>query len=239
MRSTRSRLAALLALAVLIAALPFLLPVKDSAARFLDWLEGLGEWGPLAVGLAYIPACIFFFPGSILTLGAGFLFGVPRGGIAVYAGAVIGAAAAFWVGRTLARGWIAERISRNPKFKVLDEAVAAQGLKIVLLTRLSPLFPFNLLNYAFGITQVRFRDYLLASAAGMLPGTLMYVYIGSGLKNAAEIFSGQASRKPEAQLLFYTGLIVTVILTLWITRIARKALSGKLPERNAGAADEN
>jgi uncharacterized membrane protein YdjX (TVP38/TMEM64 family) len=100
------------------------------------------------LGAAYVPAALLFVPGSLLTLEAGFAFGVVRGTIAVSLGSVLGASAAFLAGRTLARGLIEGRISRNPKFQAIDRAVGEQGFKIVLLTRLSPIFPFNLLNQA-------------------------------------------------------------------------------------------
>lgn len=137
------------------------LPLKDYLTQFIDWVRGLGDWGPVVLGLAYIPACLLFVPGTILTFGGGFAFGLVQGIIAVSLGSVAGAAAAFLNGRFLARGLIEEKIARHPRFRALDRAVAEQGFKIVLLTRLSPVFPFNLLNYAFGLTQVRFRDYLL------------------------------------------------------------------------------
>jgi uncharacterized membrane protein YdjX (TVP38/TMEM64 family) len=124
-------------------------------------------------------ACILLLPGSILTLGAGVLFGVVNSSIAVSIAATLGATCAFLVGRYLPRVWVAKRIANNDKFKAVDEAVAKEGWKIVLLTRLSPVFPFNLLNYAFGLTQVRVRHYFFASWLGMIPGTIMYVYIGS------------------------------------------------------------
>ncbi len=145
----------------------------------LDLIAGLGPWGPVMFVLLYIVATVFFLPGSILTLGAGFVFGVIKGAILVSIAATLGATAAFLVGRYLARDWVAKKIEGNVRFKAIDEAVAREGWKIVGLTRLSPVFPFNLLNYAFGLTRVSLRDYFFASWIGMMPGTLMYVYLGS------------------------------------------------------------
>jgi uncharacterized membrane protein YdjX (TVP38/TMEM64 family) len=119
----------------------------------LTWIEGLGVVGGIAFIAIYIAATVAFLPGSILTLGAGVVFGVLLGSVYVFIGATLGAIAAFLVGRYLARGWISQKIEGNQKFAAIDKAVANEGLKIVLLTRLSPIFPFNLLNYAFGIKQ--------------------------------------------------------------------------------------
>ena len=145
----------------------------------LDWIRGLGALAPIVFIAIYIAACVAFLPGSILTIGAGVIFGVVRGSIYVSIAATLGATAAFLVGRYLARDWVRARLEGNAKFKAIDEAVGREGWKIVILTRLSPVFPFNLLNYAYGLTRVTLRDYFFASWVGMIPGTILYVYIGS------------------------------------------------------------
>ena len=144
----------------------------------LQWIDSLGAVGAIAFILLYIIATVAFLPGSILTLGAGVVFGLVLGSFYVFIGATLGATAAFLVGRYLARGWVAKKIEGNQKFRAIDRAVGREGFKIVLLTRLSPIFPFNLLNYAYGLTGVSLRDYFIASV-GMIPGTIMYVYLGS------------------------------------------------------------
>ena len=141
----------------------------------LEWINDQGAVGGIAFILLYIVASVAFLPGSILTLGAGVVFGVFLGSVYVFIGATIGAIAAFLVGRYLARGWVASKIAGNEKFAAVDNAVGREGLKIVLLTRLSPVFPFNLLNYAYGVTGVSLKDYILGTI-GILPGTVMYVY---------------------------------------------------------------
>src|SRR5262249_24071426 len=147
------------------------------------------------------------------------IFGVIRGFIAVSVGSVLGAAAAFFVGRKLARGWVEQKVAGNPRFQALDRAVGTRGFKIVLLTRLSPIFPYTLLNYAFGLSRVRFRDYFLASWIGMLPGTVMYVYLGSLADNLAQVASGRVDKDAGQQVLFYAGLVITVVVTVYVTRI--------------------
>src|SRR5205823_5071389 len=140
--------------------------------------------------------------------------------IAVSIGATLGATAAFLVGRYLARDWVSKKISANAKFAAIDKAVADQGWKIVGLTRLSPIFPFTLLNYGFGVTRVSLRDYVIATWIGILPGTTVYVYVGS-LARAV----GGSTRSPAEWVLLGLGLVATVIVTFFVSRIARRSLA--------------
>lgn len=190
----------------------------------LNWIESLGYIGGIAFIAIYILATIAFLPASILTLGAGAVFGVVWGSLYVFVGSTLGAIAAFLIGRYLARDWISNKIAGNQKFAAIDQAVAHSGFKIVLLTRLSPLFPFNLLNYAFGITGVGLKDYAIASI-GMLPATVMYVYIGSLAGDIARIGSDNQSPDPTFQwAIRIISLIATIAVTLYVTNIARKAI---------------
>lgn len=214
----KSILGAALLLALLILARRFSL--SDLLAR----IQHLGPWGPVAFIAAFILACVAFVPGAILTLGAGALFGVLRGTLFVSIGSILGATCAFLIGRYLARDWIARRLQGNPKFAAMSAAVGREGWKIVALMRLSPIFPFNLLNYAFGVTQVRLRDYVLASWAAMLPGTVMYVYIGSLAGNLAGLGAGARSRTPAEWALYAAGLAAAVAVSVYVARIARAAL---------------
>ncbi|WP_392532515.1 TVP38/TMEM64 family protein [Nostoc sp. C117] len=194
----------------------------------LQWIDSLGTVGAIAFIALYIIATVAFFPGSILTLGSGVIFGVVWGSLYVFIGATLGATAAFLVGRYLARDWIAHKIADNKKFAAIDQAVGREGLKIVLLTRLSPIFPFNLLNYSLGITGVSLKDYFIGSL-GMIPGTIMYVYLGSLAGNLAMIGTETQPTNPTIQwAIRIIGFIATVAVTIYITRIARKALEEEL-----------
>ncbi|MBA4396261.1 MAG: hypothetical protein C0394_02555 [Syntrophus sp. (in: bacteria)] len=195
--------------------------------RALDWISDLGAWGVLVFIILYILACVFFLPGSILTLGAGIIFGLFEGSVIVSISSTLGATAAFIVGRYFARDWVAKKIEGNPGFKTIDDAVAKEGWKIVGLTRLSPVFPFNLLNYAYGLTKVSLRDYFFASWIGMLPGTIMYVYIGSLVGDLARLSAGGRTRTTAEWALYVVGFMATVMVTIYVTRIARAALSKK------------
>lgn len=211
---------------------------KQHILNVLQWIQELGPWGPFFVTLFYIAACVFLLPGSILTLAAGFLFGVPIGFLSAWLGATLGACAAFLVGRTFGRDWIAAKVAGNPKFAAVDEAVGREGFKIVFLLRLSPVFPFNILNYALGLTKVSFRNYALASFLGMIPGGLMYVYFGSAARSLAEVASGSVEAGRTGQIYYWVGLVATIIVVTFITRVARKSLreaqqetTGQQPEQ--------
>jgi len=224
------RIVTLAILVVSIGASLFLLLTQAYLSWFLAWVQRIGPWGAVLLGAAYIPAALLFIPGSLLTLGAGFALGVGLGTVAVSIGSTLGASAAFLAGRTLVRGFIEAKISHNPRFQAIDQAVKHEGFKIVLLTRLSPVFPFNLLNYAFGLTPVSLRDYFLASWIGMLPGTVMYVYLGSAAKNLADLAAGKALGETGQQVLFGVGLLATVAVTVAVTRVAKRALNAVVPD---------
>ncbi|MEG3437337.1 TVP38/TMEM64 family protein [Pannus brasiliensis CCIBt3594] len=208
----------------------------------LESIDRLGAVGAIAFIALYIVATIAFVPGSPLTLGAGAIFGILMGSLYVLIGATLGAIAAFLVGRYLAREWVARKIAGNQKFAAIDRAVGREGLKIVLLTRLSPVFPFIFLNYAYGVTAVSLRDYALGSV-GMIPGTILYVYIGSLAGNLASIGTGTPSANPALQWsVRIVGLIATIAVTLYTTKIARTALEKEVsasPDPESDRAGSN
>jgi uncharacterized membrane protein YdjX (TVP38/TMEM64 family) len=218
-RSSVIRILFLVLLAVgIVCAILYRHELAEQVTRYREWIRELGVWGQVILALAYIPASVLFIPASWLTLAGGVAFGL-WAVVPISLGSTAGASAAFLTGRYLARDWVEQRVAASPRFQALDHAVAAQGFRIVFLTRLSPVIPFNFLNYAFGLTQVRFRDFLVASWLGMLPGTFMYVYLGSAVGEAA-IEAGLAQR-----IWFGVGLVVTVIVTVMVTRLARRALA--------------
>jgi len=191
-------------------------------ATALDRIRDLGPIAPLVFIILYIVAAVLFIPGSILTIGAGVVFGLLRGAIYVSIGATLGAIAAFLVGRYFARDWVRGQLEGNPRFAAIDKAVGREGWKIVLLTRLSPVFPFNLLNYAFGLTAVTLRDYSVATWIGITPGTVLYVYIGAISGNLAT--AGQTHRTPAQWALNIVGLVATITVAVYASRIASRAL---------------
>lgn len=202
-----------------------LLPVDQWLEAFNEWVGHLGPWGIVIFVAVYVVATVLLLPGSILTLGAGFVFGLGWGLFAVSIGSTLGAALAFLVSRFIARERIEAMARGNENFRRIDKAIGEQGAKLVFLLRLSPLIPFNLSNYFYGLTAVKFWPYVLASWIGMLPGTLLYVYLGTagraGLQAAAGADSG---RSPLEWTFLGVGLAATAVVTIWVTKIARNAL---------------
>lgn len=193
---------------------------------FAQWVDGLGALGPLVFILGYIVATVAFIPGSLLTLAAGAIFGIARGAAYVFVAATLGATAAFLVSRYLARRFVERKVAGNPSFASIDRAIETQGRRIVFLLRLSPVFPFNLLNYALGLTRVRLADYVVASL-GMLPGTILYVYYGKLAGDVAALAGGASTPKGSGYyIVLGLGLLATLAVTTIVTRLARNALRG-------------
>jgi pyruvate/2-oxoglutarate dehydrogenase complex dihydrolipoamide dehydrogenase (E3) component/uncharacterized membrane protein YdjX (TVP38/TMEM64 family) len=219
---TSKAIIVVIVLAAIIAGVLFL-PVRQWFMEFESYVKSLGTVGPVVVILVYVLCTVLFIPGSAITVGAGTLFGLKTGFVVVVLGANLGALCSFLLARTFLREKVATWAAANPKFRSLDQAIGKQGFKMVLLTRLSPVFPFVLLNYFLGLTAVRTRAYVLANLLGMLPATFLFVYIGAAARDA---IAGQmdASAGFYQQILKYIGLLATVAVVVIVTRIARKAL---------------
>ncbi len=226
--SGRGKLVAAVAVTGGVAALAWAIDVQEGLRAALAWIDGQGVAGAVVFAALYILACVLFIPGSVLTLGAGFLYGVVHGTVLISIASTLGATAAFLVGRYLARDWVARRVAAHPRFAAIDEAVGREGWKIVGLTRLSPAFPFNLLNYAYGLTRVSLRDYFFASWLGMLPGTVLFVYLGSLAGSLATLGTGAGERTPAEWVGYGVGLVATLGVTAYVTRLARTALARKV-----------
>src|SRR5438477_11802712 len=228
-RIPKNALGWLVALIVIVIAL-FLamkfLPVQQWLGSFNDWVGQMGAIGIFIFIGVYAVATVLLAPGAILTIEAGFAFGLWKGFLAVSAGATLGASLAFLVARFIARGKIEAIAKGNEKFRNIDNAIGRQGAKLVFLLRLSPVIPFNLSNYLYGLTGVKFWPYVLASWIGMMPGTLLYVYIGTAGKAAVSAAAGGEAMQHGWQYWTFmsVGLAATVIVTIWVTKIARGAL---------------
>ncbi|MGI8437155.1 MAG: TVP38/TMEM64 family protein [Chthoniobacterales bacterium] len=203
------------------------LPVEDWLKSFNQWVSHMGVAGIFIFIGAYAVATVLLVPGSILTLGAGFAFGLWKGFLAVSAGATLGAALAFLVARFVARKKVESMAKGNQKFQNIDDAIGKQGAKLIFLLRLSPVIPFNLSNYFYGLTSVRFWPYVLASWIGMMPGTFLYVYLGTAGKEAVSAAGGGAAHGWQYWTLLGVGLAATIAVTIWVTRIARAAVKKK------------
>ena len=205
-----------------------LVDIKSFWEMTLMRVEKLGFWGYLLFVFIYNLGTLLFIPGSILTIKGGCLYGLLLGTVIVLISAFFGAIICFLLGRYYCRDWVNQQLEKHPLLQKLDRVVAQEGWKLVFLTRLCPLFPFNLLNYFFGITEITFRDYILGSLA-ILPGTVMYVYIGSLARDLATFEPSNYGDIPETQSLIWVmrllGLMATIAITIYTIQIAQKTIN--------------
>jgi uncharacterized membrane protein YdjX (TVP38/TMEM64 family) len=225
-RTAIGRIVALVAIVITLFLAMQFLPVEQLLRSFNHWVAQMGTAGIFVFIGVYVVATVLLAPGAILTIGAGFAFGLWKGFLAVSAGATIGASLAFLIARFIARNKIEAIAQRNEKFREIDNAIGKQGAKLIFLLRLNPVIPFNLSNYLYGLTGVKFWPYALASWIGMMPGTLLYVYLGTAGKAAVSVAVGGEAVKHGWQYWTFmsVGLSATVIVTIWVTKIARDAL---------------
>ncbi len=220
------RLVALIAIVIALLLAMRFLPVQQWLRNFNDWVGQMGTAGIFIFIGVYALGTVLLAPGSVLTIGAGFAFGLWKGFLAVSAGSTLGAALAFLVTRFIARERVAAIAQQNEKFREIDSAIGKQGAKLIFLLRLSPVIPFNLSNYLYGLTGVKFWPYVFASWIGMMPGTFLYVYIGTAGKAAVSAAAGGEAVQRGWQYWTFTGvgLAATIVVTAWVTKIARDAL---------------
>ena len=232
-RSAIQRLIVLIVIVIALFLAMRFLPVQQWLRNFNDWVGQMGVAGIFIFIGVYAIATVLLAPGSILTIGAGFAFGLWKGFLAVSAGATLGAALAFLVARFIARDKVEAIAKRNEKFRNIDDAIGKQGAKLVFLLRLSPVIPFNLSNYFYGLTGVKFWPYVLASWIGMMPATFLFVYIGTAGKAAVSAAAGAGTMTHgwHYWTVMGVGLAATIAVTIWVTKIARNALKAETDVR--------
>lgn len=196
----------------------------------LQRIDLLGPLREIGYILIYVICAVLFISGAILTLAGGFLFGPVWGVVIVSFASNLASACSFLIGRYLLRGKIESKFSKNEKFRAIDNAVAEQGWKIVFLTRLVPFLPYVALNYIYGLTKVRFWPYVAANFVGMLPGTIAYVWIGSFAKSLTELAAGGGGSHWSKTVFLVVGIIAAFAVSIYITKIARRALAEHVPE---------
>lgn len=208
------------------------LPLAACVLALLEWVRSLGTLGALIYGLAYVVGTVLLAPVTFLTASSGFLYGPLLGTLIVSPASVLGATISFLLARSFARERVAKYIGQHPRFVAIDHAVESNGFKVVFLLRLTPIFfPFSVLNYALGLTRVRVRDYVLASWLGMLPATMRNVYLGSLVRDLAQLLHGDLPSMGNWQwLMFWGGLAATVVLAVVLSRIAQQALRKTLDQ---------
>ncbi len=194
---------------------------SGSTRALVEWARQAGAPGACAFVALFAMATVALVPGVVLTVAAGAIYGPMGGALLVCPGSVLGATLAFSCGRWVARERVERRVRKDARFAAVDAAVGAHGARIVLLLRLSPVLPFGLLNYALGLTSIRLRDYVVASAVGMLPGTLLYTYVGSAAARAAQPDGADVLSRAAT----WGGLLATIVVVVLIARVTRRALA--------------
>ncbi len=231
MAQTKNAKLVFIAAIILAVGVAFLfLPVRQWFTQLQGHIENLGPLGPIVFVLSYVVLTLFLIPGSALTLGAGAIFGLWRGAVIVIIGANLAALCSFLLARTFLRERVEQWAKGNPRFAALDRAIGREGFKMALLSRLSPIFPFTLLNYFLGLTKVRLGSYVLANLIGMLPGTFLYVYLGATARDALTGGSGL--------LVKAVGLAATIAVVALVTRTARRAMAQAGQEETNLSASE-
>jgi uncharacterized membrane protein YdjX (TVP38/TMEM64 family) len=216
------------------------LPLAQWIEELMRWVDRLGVWAPLVFGLLYIVATVLMVPGSVITVAAGAVFGLFIGTMTVSLASTAGATLAFLIARYLIRDKIAQSIERHPKFDAVDQAIGKEGWKIVALLRLSPVVPFNLQNYLYGLTAIQLKPYVLASWVAMLPGTFMYVYLGYlGRVSLEAVARGEIQHGPIEWAMLVVGLLATVAVTWYVTRLARRAIKERMEAEEAKEAPDS
>lgn len=203
------------------------LPVGEWLKSFQDYVRSAGPIGYVIYALVYAVCCVLFIPATVLTIGAGAIFGVVAGSLVVVVGATLGATLAFLLARTVMRKKVESMTAGNAKFRSLDRAITREGAKIVLLIRLAPVFPFTYINYAFGLTGIKLVPYILATLVGILPGTIAFVYLSDAAVSAA---TGSGDRAKT--IINIVGAVIALIASIFVARVATKAI------KQAGVEDQ-
>ena len=191
-----------------------------------DYVQGHGTAGALAYGAIYVAWVVAMLPGFLLTMAAGVVYGPLLATAIVVPVQTLGVTLAFLSSRYLFRGFVEERLGEDPRFRAIDRAVDDRSFVLVLLLRLSPAVPYNVLNYALGATRVRLGPYVAGSFLGMIPGTFLYAYLGATLGT----LGGSAPEDPVQQVVHWVGLGATVLVAVVATWIARNALKSAFAE---------
>ena len=209
------------------------LPLAEWTVRLVEVVRESGAWGIALFAAIYVVCTVALIPASVLTMAAGFVYGPLYGLLVVVPAATLGATGAFLLGRTVLRGWVRRRMRSSPRAQALDRAVGREGFTLVFLLRLSPLVPFNVVNYALSLSGISAGRYVLATFLGIIPGTWLYVYLGSLVTEAARLSTAATPHTPLHTFLYAAGLAATVLAVVVSGRIARRALAGAVPPEEA------
>ncbi len=235
---SRNKIIALIGAIVVLGVAAWQFPIAEWLTSLVQWIDANKQTAWIVFIVAYVLATVLMLPGSILTLAAGYLFGVVYGTALVSVSSVLGATAAFLVGRSLGRGWVREKIGADGRLAAIDKATEKRGFLVMVLLRLSPIFPFNVMNYLMSLTGMSLRNFALGSWLGMLPGTVLYVYLGSAASDLTALVAGEYDAGPYGQVFFIGGLIATAAVTVLIARFAAKTLKETIGVDDASITQE-
>lgn len=227
LRSSRAVFVQLANFAVLIIALGLLahfFPVVDVIIKLQHQVTSLGAWSAICYPLLFGACNVLLLPGGILSVGAGFFFGLWWGFLIVLLGNSMGAAVSFALSHWLGRRYLKQRLSSSPMLQVLDRAVAREAWKIIFLSQLHPLFPTSLLNYLFGLTRIRFGAYMLWTAVGRAPGLFLYTYLGTLGQLGLNLARGKSHPRIIEYWTWGGAFAITSLLFIFLTRTALSAL---------------
>jgi len=224
----------LIIVAVLLFVLSRLFPVVDSLAAIQQHVTNWGAWSAIFYPLLYACCNVLLLPGGVLSIGAGFFFGLWWGFLIALLGNVAGAAISFVISRWLGRQWLRKKLMKNRTLVALEPAVEREGWKIILLSQLHPLFPTSLLNYFYGLTRIRFRTCMLWVAIGQAPGLFLYSYLGTLGQLGLNLARGQSHPRAVEYVIWLGGFGSAAVVLAVLGRIALRLL--QQAERDAAAA---
>ncbi|MDZ4687071.1 MAG: TVP38/TMEM64 family protein [Planctomycetaceae bacterium] len=199
-------------------------------------VNALGPWAPVVLALMYIPASLCFIPNTFLSPGVGFLLGPVWGLVTAIIGLVMGHTATFCLSRKLGRAWFYRRVANNRRFRAVELACEREGFKIVTLTRLTPVFPSNVMSYFFGVTSLPIREFAWGTFIGMLPRTIVYTTVGAAAKSFVDASGEDFFEQPLVQWASGVGIAVTIVVLAVIARIARRALNDAIARNEVPTA---
>jgi uncharacterized membrane protein YdjX (TVP38/TMEM64 family) len=201
--------------------------------RSMEWVQQSGWIGVAGFIVFYTLTCVFFLPGSILSVGAGAIYGFWFSTVLVTVSSTIGAMVNFLTSRYLARGWMHRKLSQSAKFRALEKAVCAEGWRMILISRMSPIIPHSLVSYAAGLIRISFWRFTLGSFVGFLPQSAAYTYVGAVVGKAVRTSAGVTAHDPVTWLFYCIGLVATLAVTVLTTRIARRSWKMYFAERKS------
>jgi uncharacterized membrane protein YdjX (TVP38/TMEM64 family) len=204
----------------------------------MEWIAQSGWTGVAGFITLYTLTCVFFLPGSVLSVGAGAVYGFWFSTALVTISSTVGAMVNFLTSRYLARSWMQKRLGRSAKFRALDKAVSTEGGRIILISRMSPVVPHSLVSYAAGLIRISFRRFTLASFVGFIPQSAAYTYVGAVVGKAVRTSAGVTPHDPVTWALYGLGLVATLAVTVLTTRTARRSWKTYLAERENGKGSD-